>query len=765
MKQLIRRNLPLKRKQESAQGMVEFALVLPLLLMLALGIIEVGRLMVIYASVSAGSREAGRYAAATGNSSAGVPYYWDAAGITAAANRVALLTGSSSVTVTYDKGPGTSTYTPASASEVALGDRVNIQVVSQYKPLFGIVPLKAFDISSVTTRTILKEVSIYGNSGSGGTPCSVNITWPQDNATFAVNETIGFVASTQPFTGTVTYDWTANPGGINMGSGQNLNYAFTSTGNYLVTVTACSPSDSHLVPITIIAANTPPLVVITSPADGSEWDEGAIPFAGTATDAEDVPSDISANLVWTLDGSTVIGDHIASFSDSSLFAGTHTIVASVNDSGTPPLSGSATTTIKVYALTLPVVTITAPSNGETFPTDTGITFTGSAIDRKGVDVSASLVWTLGSVNGTQIGGPAASINYSFSAAGAYTVYASVTDPAVGTGSAFVTFTVAEGDPPVVTISSPLNGASFMQGASISFSGMAYDPNSLDLTYLLQWYSNISGLIGSGGAFSLSNLPPGTHMIRAEVEDPVTHFTGRAWVTITVVANTAPVVTILSPLNNSSYIAGQPVVFQGSVTDDHDVNLSSSLAWSSTLLTQTTSLGTGSIITITNLSPGVHTITAQVSDSSGLQGTASITLNINPPVCPTASNLRFVCKNRPQCEKLVFDFTTTSPNLLQVEFIEVNWAGASQQYQVGSLSFAGGTPDPIPLGGNTGYTPVVLNGNPLWRGAFSGTGPYTRQLFIVFSKYPGCGDPGTWNVAVRFKYCQTSQGSTGTPINP
>lgn len=759
MKQLLRRYLPLNRKKETAQGMVEFALVLPLLLLLSLGIIEVGRLMVIYASVSAGSREAGRYAAATGNSSAGVPYYWDTAGITAAANRVALLTGASSVTVTYDKGPGTPSYTQSDVTgptDVALGDRVNIQVVSQYKPLFGIVPLKAFDISSVTTRTILKEVSIYGSSGSGGTPCSVDITWPQNNATFAANETIGFVASTLPFTGTVTYDWSANPGG-SMGSGQNLSYAFTSTGDYQVTVTSCSHSDSHTITVHIIAANTPPQVVITTPADGSEWDVGAIPFAGTATDAEDVPSDISANLVWTLDGSTVIGDHIASFSDSSLFAGTHTIVASVNDSGTPPLSGSATTTIKVYALTLPVVTITAPSNGETFPTDTGITFTGSAIDRKGVDVSASLVWTLGSVNGTQIGGPAASINYSFSVAGTYTVYASVTDPAVGTGSAFVTFTVAEGDPPVVTItSSPTSRC-----APFSFSATAY-VGANDHTSFLQWYLDGSNTNITGGALILSSLSPGTHTIQARVTDPDTGMSDSE--SVTVVANTPPVVTISSPVDNTHYTAGQPIRFEGTATD-LDGNLSSSISWYSTLLTQTTFIGTGAILTSTNLNPGVQTITAKASDSCQAEGNASVTLNIDAPVCPTASNLRFVCKNRPQCEKLVFDFTTTSPNLLQVEFIEVNWAGASQQYQVGSLSFAGGTPDPIPLGGNTGYTPVVLNGNPLWRGAFSGTGPYTRQLFIVFSKYPGCGDPGTWNVAVRFKYCQTSQGSTGTPINP
>ena len=53
-------------KKERAQGIVEFALVLPLLLVLMLGIIEVGRLLFIYSSVNSASREAARYGSAAG---------------------------------------------------------------------------------------------------------------------------------------------------------------------------------------------------------------------------------------------------------------------------------------------------------------------------------------------------------------------------------------------------------------------------------------------------------------------------------------------------------------------------------------------------------------------------------------------------------------------------------------------------------------------------------------------------------------------------
>jgi hypothetical protein len=49
------------------QGIVEFALVRPLLLVLMLGVIEFGRLLFFYSSTFTASREAARYGSAAGN--------------------------------------------------------------------------------------------------------------------------------------------------------------------------------------------------------------------------------------------------------------------------------------------------------------------------------------------------------------------------------------------------------------------------------------------------------------------------------------------------------------------------------------------------------------------------------------------------------------------------------------------------------------------------------------------------------------------------
>ncbi len=89
--------------------------------------------------------------------------------------------------------------------------------------------------------------------------------------------------------------------------------------------------------------NTPPVVTITAPANGSSVPFGTpVNFSGTATDAED--GNIAASLTWTSSINGTIGSG-ASFSTSSLSAGTHTITASVTDSGGAP--GSAQITLNV----------------------------------------------------------------------------------------------------------------------------------------------------------------------------------------------------------------------------------------------------------------------------------------------------------------------------------------------------------------------------------------------------------------------------------
>ena len=102
-----------KFQRLSGQGMVEFALAIPIVLLMIWGIIEGGRLLFTYSTVAAASREAARYGAGVGlNTAGGVVQYKDCAGIIAAAERVGVFAGVDgtfgNVSVEYDTGPGTS---------------------------------------------------------------------------------------------------------------------------------------------------------------------------------------------------------------------------------------------------------------------------------------------------------------------------------------------------------------------------------------------------------------------------------------------------------------------------------------------------------------------------------------------------------------------------------------------------------------------------------------------------------------------------------
>ncbi len=99
------------------------------------------------------------------------------------------------------------------------------------------------------------------------------------------------------------------------------------------------------------------------------------------------------------------------------------------------------------------------------------------------------------------------------------------------------------------------------------------------------------------------------------------------------ANTEPTVMISSPESGASFPALTNVMFAGSAMDAEDGNISPNIEWSSSI---NGSIGTGSSFSKGNLSPGQHTITASVTDSSLSTVTKQITVTttaLPPPTLP------------------------------------------------------------------------------------------------------------------------------------
>lgn len=191
-------------KPRRAQALVEFMLVLPILVILLYGIIELSRLIFIVASVANASRQAARYGAGSGEPNSGVTYYQDCDGIRETANRSAILTEFEDINITYDRGvtsegaqipildidpsPDADTC-PIENDVIRNGDRIIVQVSATYEPILTLNSIEPLHIVSANARTFLISVPIFGSAFPTGfaaetaTPSRVPTRTPLANAT------------------------------------------------------------------------------------------------------------------------------------------------------------------------------------------------------------------------------------------------------------------------------------------------------------------------------------------------------------------------------------------------------------------------------------------------------------------------------------------------------------------------------------------------------------------------------------------------------
>ncbi|MDX1693334.1 MAG: hypothetical protein R3208_06195 [Ketobacteraceae bacterium] len=358
-------------------------------------------------------------------------------------------------------------------------------------------------------------------------------------------------------------------------------------------------SDSIMVAIE--GPNTAPSLSILSPQEGSVVSEGSsLTLTAEAFDQEQ--GDLSGVVQWSssLDGSIS--------SPALLSVGDHLITATVVDSA--GLTEQATVSVSVAAVanTAPTLTITAPVTGSTFTTGATISFQATATDREDGDLSEAVRWR-SSIDGTIW----ASAQLS---AGTHEITAIVDDSSGARARDSITVTVAgQNTAPSVSILSPQEGTVVSEGSALTLTAEAYDQEEGNLSGAVQWSSSLDGSISSPALLSL-----GDHLITATVVDSA-GLTEQATVSVSVVAsnNTAPVVSIISPANNSGFGEGIALTLQADASDAEEGNLSGLVSWRSSL--------DGAIASPATLSVGTHTLTATVTDSQGATHTDSVAVTI------------------------------------------------------------------------------------------------------------------------------------------
>ncbi|MBK9927672.1 MAG: Ig-like domain repeat protein [Anaerolineales bacterium] len=216
-------------KKNKAQAIVEFAIALPILLLILYGIMETGRYILIVSFVNNASRQAARYGSTSGVGPNNIERYRDCQGIRDAAQKSDFLNAfdDGDITITYDNGTSpfttldTCNGTTDTGVAVANGDRVTVEIKADFNavvpklvPFISRTVAKGNPIIAKSSRTLVLTISIQ-KPGSGSTKetTTTTLVGPSNPSKSEIGQSARFtatVAGTTTPTGSVVFKDTTN---------------------------------------------------------------------------------------------------------------------------------------------------------------------------------------------------------------------------------------------------------------------------------------------------------------------------------------------------------------------------------------------------------------------------------------------------------------------------------------------------------------------------------------------------------------------------
>ena len=372
--------------------------------------------------------------------------------------------------------------------------------------------------------------------------------------------------------------------------------------------------------ITVFGYSTP-VVAFTAPFSSSFTAPATVTFA---VDAKAPGGTVTK--VDFLNGTTIVGTVTTppyQVTLSNLAKGTYAITARATSNRGP--AGSAFETITVIGPNVPpTVNITSPAAGATFNAPATIPIAVSATDSDG---TVTLVGIF--ANGTLLSASSVApfgFTWSNVGAGSYALTASATDDrGAQTTSAPVSITV--NNPPTATLTSPLQGASFLAGSSITLTASASDTDGTIAK--VEFYQGTT-LIGTATtapySVNWSAAAPGTYALTVKAFDNLGGV-GTSTATVTV---TGPRISITSPGNGASFAAPATVALAADATDDDGGAITKAEFYQGAIL-----IGTVTAAPYTfnwsNVTAGAYTLTAKVTDSLGISAiSAAVSITVSGP---------------------------------------------------------------------------------------------------------------------------------------
>jgi hypothetical protein len=307
----------------------------------------------------------------------------------------------------------------------------------------------------------------------------------------------------------------------------------------------------------------------------------------------------------------------------------------------PTQAREVVATSQLYANKLPIVSLTTPVNNAIYTTPASVTITANASDTDGTIANVEFY------NGATLLGSDATAPFTYSWAnvsiGSYIIIARAYDNENAvTTSASITIQVnaPANQPPVVTLTAPLNNAIYIAPASIIISANASDT---DGTISKVEFYNGTTLLGTDAAtpftYSWTNVTVGSYTITAKAYDNVNAVTTSSSISIQVnaPANQFPVVTLTAPTNNPTYTAQASVSLTANASDADGSISKVEFYNGSTLLG--TDAATPFTYSWTNVIAGSYTITAKAYDNVNAVTTSNaVVVTVDANVTTSLTNV-------------------------------------------------------------------------------------------------------------------------------
>ncbi len=372
-----------------------------------------------------------------------------------------------------------------------------------YQHAWSGVPAGNYTVSAIATDAL-------GATGSTALAITVNgsnippvaaLTSPANGATFSAPANIVMTANATDTDGSVTLvEFLRN--GIVVGTTNVAPYAVTwsnvAAGSYSLTARAIDnrsgATTSAPVNVIVTPPNSPPTVVLTSPAAGTTYVAPAtIALGATAVDSDGAVSKIDYFAGSTLVGTATAAPYSATW--NGVAAGLYALTAKATDN----LGASTTSsvvTVTVLANQPPTISLSAPASGATYDAPATIHMTATASDPDG-SVAKVDFYAGATLVGTATD-PPYTVAWIGIAAGNYALSAKATDN-VGavTTSAPVAVSV---NAPALAVTSPANGAT-INDDSVTVSGTVQAPANSGVTV-----NGVVAAMDGTGHYYANNVP-------------------------------------------------------------------------------------------------------------------------------------------------------------------------------------------------------------------------------------------------------------------